>query len=386
MASFRLLAAGVLAACLVISSPGRSPVVERPNIASGLTVHEWGTFTSVAGPDGEPLFWAPLAASANLPDFVERFQDASPKCTLSGTIRMETPVMYFYSPREMTVSVKVSFSRGVITEWYPHASATKYDDNEGLIRWDEVRLLPDAHASFPSAGADNQYYAARNTAATPLRAKAPGGDQNEKFLFYRGVSSAPLPIAARVTAEGKVQFETPATELIPGMMLIESRGGKFGYRVPAGLRDRFVLDQPPLTASADSMLKDLESILIRSGLYVDEARAMIATWRNAWLEEGSRILYIVPAQAVNSILPLRIDPSPANTLRVFVGRLELVTAASEKAVSRAFETHDRAVLEQYRRFLVPILNTMIANARADPARTRELKDDLNSAYSYACRP
>ncbi len=32
---------------------------------------------------------------------------------------METPVIYFYSPREVVASVQVRFPYGVITEWYP---------------------------------------------------------------------------------------------------------------------------------------------------------------------------------------------------------------------------------------------------------------------------
>jgi len=40
-----------------------------------LTVHEWGTFTSVAGPDGKAAQWLPLAGPGDLPCFVERFQN-----------------------------------------------------------------------------------------------------------------------------------------------------------------------------------------------------------------------------------------------------------------------------------------------------------------------
>jgi hypothetical protein len=29
-------------------------------VYSGLTAHEWGTFTSVAGPDGQAVEWSPL--------------------------------------------------------------------------------------------------------------------------------------------------------------------------------------------------------------------------------------------------------------------------------------------------------------------------------------
>jgi hypothetical protein len=368
---FRLLAAGAMAACLAA--------------ATDLTAHEWGTFTSVAGPDGQAVAWVPLRASADLPAFIEHFRDENFKCSLSETVRMETPVLYFYSPRETTVSVNVSFAKGIITEWYPHASAVERNDTDGSIRWNEVRLLPGSQAAFPSGNGDNHYYAARNTSATPLRVRAPEGDQDEKFLFYRGVSSAALPIAARLTPEGKVLVQNLGTEEIPGVMLIESRGGKLGYRVSGGLRDQALVDPPPLTATADSMFRDLESLLIARGLYMDEARAMVATWRTSWFEEGSRLLYIVPAQAVSAILPLAISPAPASTVRVFVGRLELVTPATERAVEQAFRAHDQPALDQYRRFLAPILNATIASAQADPARTRVLRGYLNSAYSYACR-
>jgi hypothetical protein len=56
------------------------------------------------------------------------------------------------------------------------------------------------------------------------------------------------------------------------------------------------------------MLRNLEGMLVARGLYVDEARAMIATWRNSWFEEGSRLLYILPAQAVSAVLPLSVSP------------------------------------------------------------------------------
>jgi len=389
--ALRILAAGAIAACLAIPSLSRSPVVERSVAASELTVHEWGTFTSVAGPDGQAVSWLPLTGSTDLPGFVEHFSDGQFKCGLGGTVRMETPVLYFYSPRETTVSVKVSFSKGFITEWYPHASAVEpkaflHGNNpDGSIRWDQVRLVPGSHATFPSGNGDNHYYAARNTSASPVRVKARGGDQDEKFLFYRGVSSAAMPIAARLTAEGKVLVENLGTEEIPSVVLIESRGGKLGYRMAGAVRDQALVEPPPLTAAADSMLQELEGILIARGLYVDEARAMIATWRNSWFEEGSRLLYILPAQAVSAILPLAVSPAPVSTVRVFVGRLELVTPATERAVEQAFAAHDQPALDKYRRFLEPILNAMMANAHADPPRTQELRGYLNSVYAYACR-
>jgi hypothetical protein len=88
---------------------------------------------------------------------------------------------------------------------------------------------------------------------------------------------------------------------------------------------------------------------------------------------------------VSAILPLTVTPAPGSTVRVFVGRLELVTPATERAVGQAFAEHDQPALGKYRRFLEPILHAMMANAQADPPRTQELRRYLNSVYSYACR-
>src|SRR6266851_7271665 len=92
----------------------------RP-VYSSLTAHEWGTFTSIAGNEGQAVEWSPLTGSTDLPAFVEHFRDPGFKLGLRGTVRMETLVLYFYDSREETVSVQVAFANGVITEWYPHA-------------------------------------------------------------------------------------------------------------------------------------------------------------------------------------------------------------------------------------------------------------------------
>ena len=43
------------------------------------------------------------------------------KLAAAGTIRMETPVLYLYSPHDVTVSARVSFAKEPITEWIFHA-------------------------------------------------------------------------------------------------------------------------------------------------------------------------------------------------------------------------------------------------------------------------
>ena len=355
-----------------------------------LTVHEWGTFTSIAGGDGLAEKWSTLNGSAVLPHFVDHFSGPQAKAGLLGTVRMETPVLYFYSPHEVRVSVKVKFSKGLITEWYPQASRVKPDpekvlDREALYRrhgggsiaWDSVTVSPNLAPGFPRENEGNQYYAARKTSAAPLVVKTAAGDQQERFLFYRGVSTFSVPISATVTPEGNLRIKNLAQEEISSVILFERRGDKVGYRIGGGLQSEMSLDPPELTATFDSMGRDLQDILTAQGLYPDEAHAMIETWRQSWFEEGSRLFYVVPHDFLNAIVPLTINPAPAQTVRVFVGRLELVTPATAQAVERILTTHDIRGLQKYRRFLEPILEELKAE---NPARATQIEKDIELTY------
>ena len=106
---------------------------------------------------------------------------------------------------------------------------------------------------------------------------------------------------------------------------------------------------------------------------------MLETWKSSWFEEGSRLFYIVPRGFVDSVLPLSISPAPTEITRVFVGRIELITPATEQAIESAFATGDRATLAKYARFLEPILQTMIEE-QPDPAKILRLQTYLDSLY------
>jgi hypothetical protein len=388
--SSRLLAFILLTCSFMVVTYLSGGTSARPTYP-GLTVHEWGTFTSIAGGDGKAVEWSPLNGSTDLPNFVEHFRNARFKVGLRGTVRMETPVLYFYDSREETVSVKVVFSKGLISEWYPRASrvepaASIFDGTlyqrgaDGTIAWDSVTLAPNLRTELPQDNTGNHYYAARTTSSTPLRVKTTTGEQQEKFLFYRGVSVFRVPISATLTANGQVLLENRSGEAVAHFIVFERRGGKVGYRTGEGMQDEARLDAPELTANVNDLYRDLEGMLVAQGLYQDEAHAMVETWKDSWFEEGSRLLYIVPTAFVDGILPLSINPAPAQTTRVFVGRLELITPATEKAVQRALVTHDGATLEKYGRFLEPILNAMIKK-EANPAKAKEFNEALNTFYN-----
>jgi hypothetical protein len=375
---------------LVLSVPSVSGRSAHQTGAADLTVHEWGTFTSVADRNGRAVGWELFDRSTDLPEFVEHLRSAETKAGLQGTVRMETPVLYFYSPTETTVSVSVSFARGLITEWYPHADRIKpelkkdllptslYDHNfNGSIAWNAVTVSPGLAANFPHDEIETHYYAARETSSAPVIVNTRAGTQQEKFLFYRGVSVTPVPVSAQSAADGKIVVKNIGEDVVPAVILFERRGNRMGYRLGGALQGETTLDPPELTSNMESLSQDLENVLIAQGLNPDEARAMIATWESSWFEEGSRLLYIVPTRFVNSILPLSIIPPPSRIVRAFVGRLELITPATEQAVETALANRDRVTITKYGRFLGPILNEL---KRENPGRSAEIDRELLETY------
>ncbi|PYV35016.1 MAG: hypothetical protein DMG22_03830 [Acidobacteria bacterium] len=377
----------------------------------GLTVHEWGTFTSIAGPDGRAINWLPAGGPTDLPCFVamsgaegpKRFADAQ----LGGRadralVRMETPVLYFYSPRSETVNVKVSFHQGVISEWYPAASVSRdtpwqgagIDSSTGVIRWTNVKIMPGATESYPLEDAPSHYYAARRTGSAPLQVSSqatwwttptqqPPTIQNEKFLFYRGLGSFQPAIAAQALPNGKVMVTNLGDEETP-IVLFENRGGKIGYRIPnPGLAGTpLTLDPPVLTTgNLDKLYMVLEAMLKAQGMFPQEARAMVETWKDSWFEQGTRVFYIMPKHAVDSILPLDIEPRPVDVARAFVGRMEVITPATQNEVRTAIQHQDRAALETYGRFLEPIVNGFLAEqSEADRKQADWFIQSIRAGY------
>jgi hypothetical protein len=316
----------------------------------GLTVHEWGTFTSVAGESGESVSWNVLGCGSDLPGFVIR-QGLRFKIAQPGTVRMETPVMYFYGWREMTANVKVQFPQGTMTEWYPGVEGAP-EKVGSVLAWNDIKVQPGAVQEFPTEKTGNRYYAARATDAAPLAI----GDQHEKFLFYRGVGRFQVPLNIRVSGYGQVTAENRASSGVPLAILFDNHDGRVRFSAAGSIDGTVAIEEPAVHAdSLTELRKTLQDGLIAQGLFPKEAHAMLETWNDSWFEEGSRLIYIVPGAVVDEMLPLHVDPAPSEIARVFVGRIELVTPETKRAVESAVARADWAAVNRYGRFLEPIL-------------------------------
>jgi hypothetical protein len=180
--------------------------------------------------------------------------------------------------------------------------------------------------------------------------------------------------------------ENRGSDPVPSVILFENRGGRLGYRNAGALQGVTTIDPPSLDSSLGQLRYDLETALVAQGLYLKEAQAMVETWRDSWFEEGSRLIYIVPSHAIDSVLPLQIEPAPSQTARVFVGRIELITSQTKQAVEVAIAQNDRSTIDRYSRFLVPILQRISQDKPYLANTITEFRSNFESSvYNSACR-
>jgi hypothetical protein len=368
-----------IAVLLVILCASLSPKLEAQNQAprqERFVAHEWGTFTSVSTADGRPQLWSPLNGPSELPSFVYRFQEPG-RCYKSGRgtlalVRMETPVLYFYTDRPVHASVKVDFPKGCITEWYPLARAGFHS-----IQWNGFVAQPGATGNFPFDGSRSHYYPARETDAAPISIGDEQKVEQEKFLFYRGVGFFDLPLSVRLKDDQVIVRGAGADE-IARIILFENRAGRSGWRIHDALKGEVTIARPALDQPIESLLREFEKTLVSQGLYKKEAAAMVKTWRDSWFEEGLRVFYIVPRSATNAILPITIEPHPPELTRVFVGRAEIITPEMEReilAAARLFGENSpdaRAAaidsVRRYGRFADPVLREAMNKAKDSASR------------------
>jgi hypothetical protein len=365
--------------------------------ARRLVVHEWGTFTAIAGRDGKPVEWRPLTGPSDLPSFVYdlggaqdgkglRHGDQCIKCT-EALIRMETPVLYFYADREMTISVSVSFLNGTITEWYPQARSAIKGGLYGHVSWGRIRVLPGAVENLPVEPRPSHYYAARDTDAALISVCGNQEMQHEKFLFYRGLGDFDLPLTVKLEGD-RLAINNTGRDAVANLIVFENRNGQIGYRLGELRNGELVIERPTLNQTQDGVEHQLVTLLTKKGLYEKEAQAMVATWRDSWFEDGLRVFYIVPRALTDKTLPLTIEPQPTELVRVLVGRTEVITPEIEQAIQKQLEPLNDAspdlhsitmqVIRTHGRFAEPILKEMLE--KTDNERLRDyLKQIIHSS-------
>ncbi len=347
-----------------------------------LVVHEWGTLTTRHGPDGNAqggLNRTP--PSEVLPIFVHKYEpeptagNPQQQCSKSPlvpgrpdvTMRLETPVIYFHLPAESKLTkyfdVSVRFRGGILNEFYPQGQAAVALDTEritskmqagviparwdgnvlnnfvvGSLVWKGIRLVESA--PLPQTEM-NAWLAPRKVNSQSVL--APSGE-TEKYLFYRGVANLEALVQTRLSATDVVishpmhfhWLTTPAMTISKlwlvdiredlamaflkrrNIIVSKSNASKEIFHLP--LFDKGEYSSGNLKELRASMRQEL----ISSGLFEDEAEAMLETWKDSYYSSpGLRIFYMVPKEWTDYFLPLKIS-IPHELKRALVGRIDLL--------------------------------------------------------------
>jgi hypothetical protein len=401
--------------------------------------HEWGTFTSVQGADGALMDWRPLETS-DLPKFV--YDWSRPGLNRSAMLtlvkdalvtrqRMETPVIYFYADEEQEVDVTVKFPKGKITEWYPQAKqigpavmptpplVSKLDAGvhkagvkseftfasflpqraakDSRIVWSDVKLLPpERHGEvaqlLPREKAASHYYPARETDAAFVRvnslSRTNSAPEYDRFLFYRGAGNFSTPLQVTTDAQAALTLTNTGSAPLSHLFVLRVRDGRGHFvkldSLPGNAQRVSALnpDEPlsPLSELSRELGNQMAKALVSAGLFPREAQAMVNTWKDSWFaEEGVRVLYTLPRAWTDATLPMTLNPTPKELVRVMVGRAEVITPAMQEELAKqitAVKTGDagareraEAVLKRLGRFAEPALHLATGSAAPDLRET-----------------
>jgi hypothetical protein len=349
---------------------------------------------------------------------------------------METPVTYFYTDVERSVKANVRFPKGMLTEFYPpvremapayDAEAAQQGDGEpignGMLDWGTIQLIPtsalrpnlsDRKTSaflqetiareilLPADG--NHYGYARETDSALVYTRWPGvelpewivmpekspsgavkpapGHYLEKFLFYRGVGQFDVPVDVKTDGTGKVTIRNKGQQALSGLILLTVKDDQLMMtRVSdCAPHSSNTTRLPAESVSFETLRGAMIEKLTAAGLYDKEAIAMVNTWQNSWFtEQGTRLFYLVPQETTDELLPLEISPKPDQTVRVMVGRVEIMSATLEKqlmtvlkrSVQEREAAYAKAVEEQTAVPVLPLPPEFAAMGRiAEPALAR----------------
>ena len=111
-------------------------------------------------------------------------------------------------------------------------------------------------------------------------------------------------------------------------------------------------------------------MLMDAGLYRKEADAMIQTWWPSYFERaGFRVFWVVPQESADAVLPLSVTPAPQKTVRVMVGRTEILSPVFEKVLVENFANPEQNPWRTDRfapAFAARVSNLSMSTSRALP--------------------
>lgn len=369
--------------------------------AKKFVVHEWGTFTSVIGSNGERLGGL-HHEEETLPSFIAgrdvlkeisyipgsggtgncRPSKGMPVCDdyvapstyqvrpENVTQKMETPVIYFYSDEKVQSKVNVGFPQGVISQYFP--APISFSPAIGNLRGlSNGRVTFDVEVTteklpLPQVESGNVYGPAREVASNDVRS----GDQNERFIFYRGLGDFVTALHATSGVGQGLALQNVGAKISQVILLdvTSTTGavktlGSMDYQQMTHVNNKdlanFRSQKVPRAEFEAQAQKVIVDALVASGLYPDESLAMFNTWKTSYLRShGLRVLYVLSRQETDRLLPINITPQPTELVRTLVGRIEILHAEEEQQMLANLRAGKELVIKEDR-FAEPKLRRLL---------------------------
>ena len=327
-------------------------------LKSGLVVHEWGSMQHHIG-TATSEFDLIGEDQSDLPSFVKVWADQP----VMGPRIMKKPILYFYTQQKLKVNVTVRFPEGVLTQWYPDVSYfTPQRDGQvrpgnnqaplprnGALAWQQIELNPETKTSrFAKVDKNHPWWhTARDTDATPIHVTnrigrgAQQAQTVERFLFYRGAGSyTPMVLPTRKKPGADLSVRVPFSQIdLRGVFLVRvnDSGATITHAPVLRAEGTMQLAGPDATKPIDQAAKTAKDQLVESleaaGLFPKEAAGLVKIWGDdMFTTPGERLLYLMPSNEVERMLPLDIQPAPSQTVRTLIAWVELSTPEAEKRI------------------------------------------------------
>jgi len=285
-----------------------------------------------------------------------------PRDLKNVTVKMETPVIYFYNGAGEKINIKVGFNGGTISQWYPnrtngdtpnqikltdeqmspqlksHLTNNKSNvsivdskpldfgkNYQGSIEWDlELLNADDAYTFKPTQNKTWIYPRVSGTNMVKV------GDEYEDYLFYRGIGNFKLPVTFTVDQDETVHVKNKSSEAIPFAFAYEKTGNIVKYKVLGEVKDSASIPQQEWTTAKSNwqteIFSEMRNGLAAQGLTTDEANGMVKTWWKSYFQQdGLRVFWVVPQNELDKILPLTATPKPEKSFfAAYKNRLEAI--------------------------------------------------------------
>ena len=216
------------------------------------------------------------------------------------------------------------------------------------LRWQSLIVTPKREGWMvpPEVGADPRFAWWQSLREVPSSWVSSHGE-TERFLYYDGPSFAHSPVFT-CSDERQLSIVTQLMiERLPnidfsrttGERPSEIIGSRTAFLIQAGskglMTQEFALSESPdqeiVIQYSDSRPRSLDdainrflALLLEAHLTKEEASGLISSWRKQFFETpGKRLLTILSREDYDQICPLRIRPTPTETIRVGIVLTEL---------------------------------------------------------------